>query len=166
MGLGCKKHAMQGCMSGEDTNSHSGLGAGSGSGAEPMEVDQGAPLSRNERPIGAARALPKAAEGNGEESKYGTLTMSGHVPTTREIESGAVVVEEVQAVKDTDSVLTADLQPLDRPEEQFQVSWPPSSLCPLRHGTRPLPLIAREDGFPCGRATRLHLFPCGPSVDP
>ena len=97
---------------------------------------------RNERPLGAATQNPtdrllragstaaNGAEGAGEESKYGSLTMSGHVPTTREIESGEVVVQEVQAVKDTDSVLTEDLQPLEKEEEQFQVTHQLLSQCP------------------------------------
>lgn len=42
------------------------------------------------------------------------------MPTTREIESGAVVVQEVQAVKDTDSVATADLTPLENAEENLK----------------------------------------------
>jgi hypothetical protein len=46
--------------------------------------------------------------------------MGDYVPTTREIESGAVQVAEVQAVKDTDSIETANLQPLENHEEQLQ----------------------------------------------
>ena len=72
-----------------------------------------------ERPIGAPR--PTTAPTAGEEGKYGELTFGGHVPTTREIESGAVVVQEVQAVKDTDSVATADLLPLENAEEDLKV---------------------------------------------
>jgi len=113
-------------MLGEGSASQSGFGIGSGTGGDAPDRNErplgGGRPDRNERPLGAARAIP-AASTTSDESKYGSLTMGGYVPTTREIESGAVVVEEVQAVKDTDSILTPDLQPLEQPEEQFQVSW-------------------------------------------
>ena len=49
--------------------------------------------------------------------------MGDYVPTTREIESGAVQVVEVQEVKDTDPIQTADLQAGENTEEQLQVHW-------------------------------------------
>jgi len=61
---------------------------------------------------GQERTLPESSGSitkDEKESRYGGLSQSGYVPTTREIASGAVVVAEVEAVKDTDPVATQAL---------------------------------------------------------
>lgn len=94
---------------------------GDGSGANGMGAAPSAP-DRNERPLGGAAerpigsSRPTTASNGGD----GGLAFGDHVPTTREIESGAVVVQEVQAVKDTDSVATADLPPLNNVDEDLK----------------------------------------------
>lgn len=72
------------------------------------------PLGGGERPIGAARARPTTSGSDG------GLSMGDYVPTTREIESGEYKVNEVEEVKDTDPIQTADLQAVENAEEQLK----------------------------------------------
>jgi len=84
------------------------------SGAAPAVDRNERPLGGGDRPIGAARSRPATS------GTDGGLSMGDYVPTTREIESGAVQVVEVQEVKDTDPIQTADLQAGENTEEQLQ----------------------------------------------
>lgn len=67
-----------------------------------------APPAQKERMIGAPRVCGAAGEQPKEGLKYGE-----YVPTQREIDSGAYVVQEVVAVVRAEGVLTESLEPLE-----------------------------------------------------
>lgn len=89
----------------------------------PVAAERAIGGAAAERPLGSSRRGPPAgSSASAREHSTGSmgLAMGDYVPTTREIESGAVKVTEVAPPPEQQCILTEDLEDLEDAEAQLQ----------------------------------------------